>query len=95
MNRIVSILAIIIAAPVMAQDLASLRDTDENASPAIQQLVDESSGLIELPAGTFRLEQTIEVNVAELGYRGLRGGEWRDAPRYERAWSRDPHHGRP
>ncbi|MCA9191939.1 MAG: right-handed parallel beta-helix repeat-containing protein [Planctomycetales bacterium] len=48
-------------------------NTDLDASHYLQTIVDESAGLVELPAGTLHLEHAIQVDLARTGFRELRG----------------------
>jgi len=57
----------------MAMPLDVLKNTDSDATDAIQQLIQDSDGLVELPSGTYRISRSIVINLNELGYRGVRG----------------------
>jgi parallel beta-helix repeat protein len=47
--------------------------TTHDATEMLQRMVEASSGLVELPAGTFTISRPIVVDLKKLGYRGIRG----------------------
>lgn len=56
-----------------AQEALELADGGRPATAALQRLIDESEGLVELPSGTFLLDAPLRVDLTALGYRGIRG----------------------
>ncbi len=56
---------------LQALDRAS--DGQSDASPILQQLIDSGAGHLKLPAGTYRLDHTIEIDLAQCGYITLEG----------------------
>jgi len=52
---------------------AKASEETHDATEMLQRMVDSSSGLVELPAGTFTISQPIVVDLKALGYRGIRG----------------------
>ena len=43
------------------------------ATAALQAWIEESEGLVEIPAGTFLIDAPLRVDLPALGYRGIRG----------------------
>lgn len=54
-------------------DLKAVADGETDATVVLQQLVNVTDGLVEIPAGRYRITKTITVSVKDLGYRGIRG----------------------
>lgn len=52
--------------------LKSFAGGTQSASAILQRLIDETSGLAELPAGTFLLDTPLRVELPAQGYRGIR-----------------------
>ena len=62
--------------PALATDtaqLASVADGQADATAVLQAAINAGSGLVELPAGTFKLSSTLEIDLSKHGYCALRG----------------------
>lgn len=71
---------LVLALPMQAQDtnvehLLELADGKQPATAALQHFIDESEGLVELPAGTFLLDAPLRMELPARGYRSLRGAD--------------------
>lgn len=53
--------------------LERLGDGETDVTGALQHAINETRGLVEIPAGTYIITDTLVVDVAEYGYRGIRG----------------------
>lgn len=58
-----------------APSLAELADGTRPATAALQRMIDDSTGLVELPAGTFLLDGPLVLDLPRLGWRSLRGAD--------------------
>ncbi len=56
-----------------AQDLQDYADGSRDATQVLQSLVDQRRGLVDLPAGEFRIQKTIDIDLTAQGYCALRG----------------------
>ncbi|HRZ16685.1 MAG TPA: hypothetical protein P5141_03900, partial [Candidatus Hydrogenedentes bacterium] len=61
------------AAQDAAPSLAELADGTRSAAAALQRMIEESDGLVDLPAGTFLLDAPLVLDLPRLGWRSLRG----------------------
>ena len=57
---------------VTAGQLCELADGSQPATAALQRLIDESEGLVEIPPGTFLLDAPLRIDLSATGYRSLR-----------------------
>jgi len=75
MNRVavLSTVALSLMANAAVAQLSAFKDTERDATEALQRLITERDGLVELPPGTYRISAPLEIDLAALGYRGLRG----------------------
>lgn len=53
--------------------LAGVADGQSDAAPVLQELIHSRPGHIQLPPGTYRLERTVEIDLAQTGYLSLTG----------------------
>ena len=63
------------AAQDAAPSLAELADGTRPATAALQRMIDDSTGLVELPPGTFLLDGPLVLDLPRLGWRSLRGAD--------------------
>ncbi|HNY87255.1 MAG TPA: right-handed parallel beta-helix repeat-containing protein [Candidatus Hydrogenedentes bacterium] len=63
------------AAQDAAPSLAELADGTRSAAAALQRMIEESDGLVDLPAGTFLLDAPLVLDLPRLGWRSLRGAD--------------------
>ena len=63
------------AAQDAAPSLAELADGTRPATAALQRMIEESAGLVDLPAGTFLLDGPLVLDLPRLGWRSLRGAD--------------------
>lgn len=61
--------------PVTAEQLLEFADGKHPATAALQRFIDESTGLVELPPGTFLLDAPLRLDLRARGYRSLRGSD--------------------
>lgn len=57
-----------------AVDLASVADGKADATPVLQQAIDSGTGNITLPKGTYRLSQSLVIDLDKVGHTGINGG---------------------
>ncbi len=60
---------------VTAGQLCELADGSQPATAALQRLIDESEGLVEIPPGTFLLDAPLRIDLSAKGYRSIRGAD--------------------
>ncbi|MFA6242348.1 MAG: hypothetical protein WC655_15545, partial [Candidatus Hydrogenedentales bacterium] len=75
-----SLAMLLLASASLAQDatleaLRSLADGQRPATAALQQLIDESEGLVAIPAGTFLIDAPLRIDLPIRGYRSMRGAD--------------------
>ncbi len=70
-----SVLATIEAQPVSSDELAQIAAGKGPATTALQMAIDNSTGLVDIPAGTYLIDQTLTVDLKNNGYRGIRGAD--------------------
>jgi len=56
-------------------ELQGLADGQRPATAVLQRLIDESEGLVSIPAGTFLLDAPLRVDLSVRGYRSIRGAD--------------------
>ncbi|MCA9161045.1 MAG: hypothetical protein KDA72_22090, partial [Planctomycetales bacterium] len=54
-------------------ELARVADGQTDAAPILQKLIHSRPGHLQLPPGTYRLERTVEIDLAQTGYLSLTG----------------------
>ncbi|MCC7333556.1 MAG: right-handed parallel beta-helix repeat-containing protein [Pirellulaceae bacterium] len=54
-------------------ELARVADGQTDAAPILQKLIDSRPGHLQLPPGTYRLERTVDIDLAQTGYLSLTG----------------------
>ena len=54
-------------------DLKAVANGESDATAVLQRIVQETDGLVDIPAGRYRITNTIMVAMKDLGYRGIRG----------------------
>ena len=54
-------------------DWTELAAGQTDATAAIQKLIDDSKGLVEIPPGVFKITRPLQIDLAAFGYRALRG----------------------
>ncbi len=47
--------------------------TQATATAMLQRMIDETKGLVEIPAGSFIIDKPLRVDLTTTGYRGIRG----------------------
>ena len=57
----------------VAADWSEFSGGEADATAALQRLIDQSDGAVELPPGVFRLTRPLEIDLTQLGYRAIRG----------------------
>ncbi|HPO15044.1 MAG TPA: right-handed parallel beta-helix repeat-containing protein [Candidatus Hydrogenedentes bacterium] len=55
------------------KELQGFADGQRAATAALQQLIDESEGLVAIPAGTFLIDAPLKIDLPRQGYRSLCG----------------------
>ncbi len=71
LTRVLSVL--LLAGSSSAVDLSAVADGKADATAVLQQAIDTSTGHIELPKGSYRLEQSLVIDLDKVGHTGFSG----------------------